>query len=539
MATPCTSEAQIPSQFLEATPSLTHQWELDAACFDPEIDDEVDVGDAIRNLEKEQLARSTSLYMLCAVPCDVNAEPRRFSAQDSTLGDNQAVAWLSATQKRNPDGIELLESQRLQITSKTFNCLVSALGVPVAFVAAISRPYLVCGTGLRQGLPGGAWDYWSLLPVRVALTCNIEAKDHAKSRAGGNQMDPFHYIHLSGTRADIRGSQIGLFVRGNEGNDGRGMKIIVVNLLDRRLQSFIEGPLLRLRRSVERTLAAGRIITPRLVFLVYVSSVLRWWNAALLSFNQQLVIHEKHLQREIADETSAFSEVSKDINTALHTMAAHLHRYKSELQRIDLILTELLSFQFDTQQAASDNHVQHVAITEADKLKTERLLSQLHAMVIFVTEMERKIQNILALLFNQIQVTNDKTLQAILRAAQADAKLSQRIAQQSHDLTVRMRDDSIAMKTIAVLTMTFLPATSFAAILSMPFFTQSTYLTLPSTAWIWAILTSAFTTVAFLVFRHVTKQQRAWADADESGDQVGSRPDGQSNGQATNEASGV
>jgi len=45
-------------------------------------------------------------------------------------------------------------------------------------------------------------------------------------------------------------------------------------------------------------------------------------------------------------------------------------------------------------------------------------------------------------------VTNDKTLQAILRAAQADAKLSQKVALQSHELTISMNNDSIAMKTV-------------------------------------------------------------------------------------------
>ena len=41
----------------------------------------------------------------------------------------------------------------------------------------------------------------------------------------------------------------------------------------------------------------------------------------------------------------------------------------------------------------------------------------------------------------------------------------------------------------------------------MPFFTQSPYLTTTSNAWLWVVLTVAFTSVAFGVFLHVTNRQ--------------------------------
>jgi hypothetical protein len=78
-------------------------------------------------------------------------------------------------------------------------------------------------------------------------------------------------------------------------------------------------------------------------------------------------------------------------------------------------------------------------------------------------------------------VTNDRTMQAILTAAQEDNKLSQNIVFESHELAQSMKNDSVAMKTvsvvstvsevkqsqlkhsqIAILTMLFLPGTSFA-----------------------------------------------------------------------------
>jgi hypothetical protein len=100
---------------------------------------------------------------------------------------------------------------------------------------------------------------------------------------------------------------------------------------------------------------------------------------------------------EIANETSAFSDGSKDINTSLHIMAAHLHRYKSELQRVEFILSELLSSKFDTTSAAGEGAAASTSATDRDSLKGEQLISQFNAIVSFADEMERKVQNILTL----------------------------------------------------------------------------------------------------------------------------------------------
>jgi hypothetical protein len=61
---------------------------------------------------------------------------------------------------------------------------------------------MVCGTGFRNMSPE-SWDHWCLIPVRTIVPCKAQAKEHTKSTAGSNQLDPFHYIHLSGAKADI------------------------------------------------------------------------------------------------------------------------------------------------------------------------------------------------------------------------------------------------------------------------------------------------------------------------------------------------
>ncbi|RMJ08928.1 hypothetical protein CDV36_011464 [Fusarium kuroshium] len=168
-------------------------------------------------------------------------------------------------------------------------------------------------------------------------------------------------------------------------------------------------------------------------------------------------------------------------------MAAHLHRYKTELQRVDLVLSDLRKYHRELQ-------------------KIEQLASQLAATSSFSDEMERKVQNILALLFNQIQAINDKTLQAILNTSQQETRISQRLSLASHMLSRSMKRDSIAMKTIAIMTLVFLPGATFAAVFAMPFFTENKYLSSPSQVWIWVILTAICTAFAFGGYTHLVKR---------------------------------
>lgn len=83
-------------------------------------------------------------------------------------------------------------------------------------------------------------------------------------------------------------------------------------------------------------------------------------------------------------------------------------------------------------------------------------------------ELEQKTQNILASLFNRIQLSTDKvmidnrkSMQGIMVATQAEATSSRRIADAQQRLTEEMKEDSVAMKTIAGLTMCFLVSSLF------------------------------------------------------------------------------
>ncbi|KAJ4208275.1 hypothetical protein NW759_013712 [Fusarium solani] len=170
-------------------------------------------------------------------------------------------------------------------------------------------------------------------------------------------------------------------------------------------------------------------------------------------------------------------------------MAAHLYRYKSELQRIEMVLSDLRKYRKEMtykpkpkrrdgedrkQEDEKEEDEEDFPPIDRELQKIEQLASQLTAISSVSDEMEKKVQNILALLFNQIQAINDKTLQAILNASQQENRISQKLSLASHMLSRSMKRDSIAMKTIAIMTLAFLPGATFAV--QRPVFTHSVVL---------------------------------------------------------------
>jgi hypothetical protein len=133
--------------------------------------------------------------------------------------------------------------------------------------------------------------------------------------------------------------------------------------------------------------------------LVYLSSAVRWWTNALNSVNEQLIAYELRLQttrlRGSGWETVASETEFANINPALHSIAAHLHRYLSELKSLRCIAANLLSHY---------KCVQTDKPTEGDPIKYDdasrsisQLLSHIEATEDFANELEKKTQNILAL----------------------------------------------------------------------------------------------------------------------------------------------
>jgi hypothetical protein len=166
-------------------------------------------------------------------------------------------------------------------------------------------------------------------------------------------------------------------------------------------------------------------------------------------------------------------------------MAAHLYRYASELSSLEESLEEV-STQHRLIYGDYENDEEMRKSFQRVDCGFSQILSHLKSIRYFGAELDKKIQNALALvriwnisktaagwldvqLFNRIQLGNDKimvanstAMQHILEATQEETKASRAMAVHAQGLTEEMRKDSLSMKTIAILGMVFLPGTSFA-----------------------------------------------------------------------------
>lgn len=403
----------------------------------------------------------------------------------------------------------------LRVSPTALRHLASTYHIPSAFLAAVFRSLDVFGSVFRRQSKR-EWDYWCLLPCRVA---HKTSADMARSPFE-EQMDPFSNIYFENQEVGIMGHEVALYVKRD--CETRRLRVFVVNKASQLLGGLkVQKPLAQIQNGLERRSSMDLDGSPCFVVLVYVAFILEWWSTVLLYVNRELIDHERMLQREIANETEGFLNASKVLNAALHAMAAHLYHYKTELQRLEMVLSDLRKHRTEMtykprlkrrdgedrkQEEKNEEDQEEFPPIDRELQKIEQLASRLAVISSVSDEMEKKVQNILALLFNQIQAINDKTLQAILNASQQENRISQKLSLASHMLSRSMKRDSIAMKTIAIMTLVFLPGATFAAIFAMPFFTENKYLSSPSQVWIWIILTVICTAFAFGGYVHVVKR---------------------------------
>ncbi|KAH6696453.1 hypothetical protein BKA61DRAFT_637246 [Leptodontidium sp. MPI-SDFR-AT-0119] len=277
---------------------------------------------------------------------------------------------------------------------------ISRLNISPAFVFALARYYLPSGQGFRSIETGGepVIEFWYFLPLRMQVRCT-------------DQMNPFNYLHLPDRQADIRGHYIALYARYNK-------RLCSATLL---VFDFIDG----------RWSKSAREPYHRIPLTAIQNSAMRWWGVFLDSLNDQLIKYERRLQEDHPPEVEA--QLQKDISKALHSMAARLIRYCSELKSIATIVDSLTAH--------------HRKIYPEDGFW--QVATQLRSIKDFAEELEKKTQNILALLFNRIQLSNDRmivsngnAMQIIMRATQAEAIRSQQLA-------VEMRKDGLSVKTVS------------------------------------------------------------------------------------------
>ncbi|KAF2399765.1 hypothetical protein EJ06DRAFT_556885 [Trichodelitschia bisporula] len=117
--------------------------------------------------------------------------------------------------------------------------------------------------------------------------------------------------------------------------------------------------------------------------------------------------------------------------------------------------------------------------TQADILRTD------------LEGVKNRVDNCFDQIYNRMQVDSNATMQRILQSTRRETRTAYRVARS-------MKEDSVAMKTIAVITMVFLPGTAVTTLLAMPFLNTSHYLSDAQRMWVWVIITVPLTELALL-----------------------------------------
>ncbi|PVH92281.1 hypothetical protein DM02DRAFT_663083 [Periconia macrospinosa] len=203
---------------------------------------------------------------------------------------------------------------------------------------------------------------------------------------------------------------------------------------------------------------------------------------------------EKTLKQEMDSENDSTNFYANS-NRALYSIASHLHRYRSELNSLEATITN------KSHQLTEMRHI-HESTDDANRRivhELDQTGSQVKATNDFSQELEKKLSNILAWLFNRMQIAKTQAMNVVLRAIQTDTQTSQRLSEE-------MQKDSLSMKMIAVVTMFFLPGATFAGLLSMPFLAGSAWVSSISRIWLWFVFTIPTTTFFFLFYWYYKRQ---------------------------------
>lgn len=285
------------------------------------------------------------------------------------------------------------DANKLRISGDCLEALATRLSLPHAFIFALSRHYLPNGRGTRRLQLNGAtaFDFWYLLPVRVQVSSGVGlVPDHDTGR---NQMDPFNKLQLADHDIEIHRSCIGIFCRIYASS--RRTVFVTFDYMHGG-----KGPKVALepKERIDEVLSHNRDNIHGLsssIHLVYLSSAARWWTNTLHSVNMQLITHESKLQTELGNTQLTPEAGLQGINKGLHSIAAHLHRYQSELKALEATVTDL---------STHHDYVECIEGSEGDSGESEngtrgfsQVLSQIEACHDFATELEKKAQNILAL----------------------------------------------------------------------------------------------------------------------------------------------
>ena len=184
------------------------------------------------------------------------------------------------------------DATKFRVSRASLQRLISMLGIPLAFLFALSRHYLPSGLGYNSRLSGSQCvgsDLWYTLPVRMQVLCTDSQRGHVTSTAGSNQMNPFYYLHLPDPAVDIRGSQIALCFHYTQ--KGLATAMLAVNFVDGRWPKTVQEPESRIKEILKEDSHSHFSTDPFFIHLVYLNSVVKLWTNALKSIYDQLIAY--------------------------------------------------------------------------------------------------------------------------------------------------------------------------------------------------------------------------------------------------------
>jgi hypothetical protein len=127
--------------------------------------------------------------------------------------------------------------------------------------------------------------------VRVQVPC-LNVSPHKSGSKGKSQMNPLNYLHLTlpgVPDVDIRGCKIAVYYTYDV--DTAQAFSFVFNFQDGRWKKAAEEPILRLKDMVRGCRSTPLARDPVYLHMAILNSVLRWWDNALNSVNDQLIAY--------------------------------------------------------------------------------------------------------------------------------------------------------------------------------------------------------------------------------------------------------
>ncbi|ORY10139.1 hypothetical protein BCR34DRAFT_655466 [Clohesyomyces aquaticus] len=449
---------QTTQQHLEPESSKSaSNWPHNLIGYSPELFNGRHLLLALQTFENRFLSKETAVRLLeyrsntpGAFEATLNAEQLRKTSQRQENATTQLL-FINRFLIRDSNALLPKDQKGLRISGKAFRNLSEHLNCSPAFLSCLvghGLPLALCFRGdITEGTHTVS-DLWYTIPVRVSIPCTDQTISHTLTTAGSNQTDPSQYLHLASAKIDIRPSRIVVYSRFII--ETSTTKVLCFDFQDGRWVDYADEPFIRAKETLKRAEFHGLCADKHFIHVLMHSSAIIWWQESLNAYNRQLIEHEKVLLRERQrNDNLQDSETIMQIDTALHTMTAHLRRYKAEVTTLEENLQSLSTTLVNLEGPSG---ITNRAALFNNKQKFDTMNIRVQGLVKFIAEIEMKAQTVAALMVIDHQIVDSsQSMRNIMKASQEEAKLSRFMAKQSQEIARDARKDSIYMKAASLI----------------------------------------------------------------------------------------